>query len=310
MANEDSILREVEQELAEDRQTRMFRDYGPAFIGGALAIVVGVAAWQFWTGARNAAAEAQALEFRDAIELLAEDQDAGRAALDAVAGEGGGYGVLAGLHNAASFARGGERLRAIEEYRAVYENGSAARQVRSFARLRAAYLSLSDGRDAALADLGDLPEETGAFGVYAREVAALAALFDKDFETAQSMFRQLSIDIAAPQPVRSRAEDFAALAAAGKSGVNIFGEARVEDLIRAVGDGAAGTFENQTPIPAGAMIADDAGEVALDAAAPPGAAQNEDAQDGDAQDGDAQGDSVEGGNVQDGPLPENESETN
>ena len=308
MANEDSILREVEQEIAEDRQTQMFRQYGPAFIGGAIAIVFGVAAWQFWTGSRNAAAEAQALEFRDAIELLAEDQDAGRAALGAVAGEGGGYGALAGLHNAASFARGGERLRAIEEYRVVYADGSAARQVRSFARLRAAYLSLADGRDAALADLGDLPEETGAFGVYAREIAALAALFDSDFETAQSMFRQLSIDIAAPQPLRARAEDFAALAATGKSGVNIFGEARVDDLLRAVGDGAADTLENQTPLPEGALTVEDAA-VEVEAPAEPDAGVADDgAQVESAEAESAQVESAPDEGAQ--PLPDNESETN
>ena len=248
MANEDSALREVDQELAEERQWEMFRKYGPLVIAGALSIVLGVAGWGFWNAQKTSAAEKQALEFRDAVELLADDQDEGRAALGALAEESGGYGVLAQFHSAASFARGGERLKAIEIYRAIYNSGSTSKRVRELARLRAAYLSLSDGREMVLDDLGDLPESTSAFGVYAREISALAALGANDYETALSMFRQLSIDIAAPEPVRTRAEDFAALAASGKAGVNITGEARVEDLIGAIGEAIeAGDAETETP---------------------------------------------------------------
>ncbi len=248
MANEDSALREVDQELAEERQWEMFRQYGPLVIAGGLSIVLGVAGWGFWNAQKTAAAEKQALEFRGAVELLADEQDEGRTALAALAEENGGYGVLAQFHRAASFARGGERLKAIEIYRAIYNKGSTAKRVRELARLRAAYLSLSDGREMVLDDLGDLPEATSAFGVYAREISALAALGAKDYETALSMFRQLSIDTAAPEPVRTRAEDFAALAASGKAGINITGEARVEDLIGAIGAAVeAGGGERETP---------------------------------------------------------------
>lgn len=244
MANDESILREVNQELAEDDLNQKLRTYGPMIAGAGAALVVGVAAWQFWTAREEAAARAHALEFNAAVELLGEDRDAGRDALAALGEEGGGYGALARLQAAASYAGGGERLRAVETYRAVYTDGGVQRRVREFARLRAAYLSLADGRDAVLSDLGSLPEAEGPFGVYAREISALAALGAEDYETAQSMFRDLTIDLSAPAPVRERAEDFAALAASGKVGVNITGEARVEDLIRAVGeateDGAAG----------------------------------------------------------------------
>ena len=236
MANEETAFREVDQELAEERQWEMFRKRGPVVVAGALAIVAGVAAWQFWNMRQTSIAEVQALEFNNAVELLAEDQTDGRTALGAVAEEGGGFGVLAQFHQAASFARGGERLRAIEIYRDIYGAGGVSKRVRELARLRASYLSLSDNREQVLKDLGDLPESEGAFAVYAREVAALAALGAEDYETSLSMFRQLSVDIAAPPALRQRAEDFAALAASGKAGVNISGDARVEDLIRALGE--------------------------------------------------------------------------
>jgi len=239
VANDESMLREVDQELAEDDLNQKLRQYGPMLIGAGAAIVVGVAGWQIWSAREDAAAKAQALNFDAAVERLAEDRDAGRQALAAVGEAGGGYGALARLRAAGSYASGGERLRAVEIYREVYNDGAVARRVREFARLRAAYLSLADGRDAVLSDLDGLADDGGPFGVYAREVLALAALGAEDYETAQALFRELTLDLSAPPSVRQRAEDFAALAASGKAGVNITGEARLEDLMRAVGDDAA-----------------------------------------------------------------------
>ena len=235
MANEDSALREVDRELDEERQQELIRKRGPQIIGAGLAIVLGVAGWQVWNAQKTAFAEGQALEFRDAVELLAEDRDGGRTALEAVAEEGGGYGVLAQFHRAASFAQGGERLKAIEIFREIYNGGDASRRVKELARLRAAYLSLADGRDAVLEDLGNLTESDGAFGVYAQEVSGLAALEARDYETALTTFRSLSVNIAAPEALRTRAEDFAALAASARSGVDITGDTQVEDLLDVLG---------------------------------------------------------------------------
>jgi hypothetical protein len=235
VANDESVLREVDQELAEEQQWAQFRRHGPFLIGAAVALVAGVAGWQAWSHFKTSAAEETALEYRDAVELLEEDQEAGRAALASIADESGGYGALAAMQRAGSYASGGERLRALEIYRGV-ASGSAPKRVRELAQLRAGYLALVDGRDAVIVELGALPEAEGLYGYYAREIMGLAALGAEDYETALSNFRQLSIDISAPQGVRDRAEEFAALAAAARAGVNISGEARVEDLLKAVGE--------------------------------------------------------------------------
>ncbi|WP_411820118.1 tetratricopeptide repeat protein [Hyphococcus formosus] len=239
MANEDeTILREVDQELAEERQWAMFRKHGPAVIGAAIAIVVGVAGWQVWNHLETSKAEKLAIEFLDAVETLEEDPTLGRAELEKVAEAKGGYGALASLRRAGSYAANGERLKAIETYRELAAS-DAPRRVRELAQIRAGYLSLADGRDVVMSDLGNLPEATGPFGYHAREVMALAALFEEDYEVALSSFRALSIDLGAPEGVRGRAEELAALAEAAKSGVNITGETRVDDLLKAVGEATA-----------------------------------------------------------------------
>lgn len=235
MANDESVLREVDQELAEERQWALFRKQGPILIGAGVAMVVGVAAWQGWTHVKRSAAETNAVAYSEALDLLAEDEVAGRAALENVAEDKTGYGALAALQRAGSYAAGGERLKALEIYRDV-ANGGAPKRVRELAQIRAGYLALADGRDAVIDVLGDLPEAEGRFGYYAREIMGLAALEAEDYEAALSSFRQLSIDVGAPEGVRNRAEEFAALAEAAKAGVNITGEARVEDLLDAVGE--------------------------------------------------------------------------
>jgi len=237
VANEDSALKEVDQELAEERQWAMFHKYGPMALGGAAAIILAVGGWQFWNASQDTAAGQTALEFSNAVDLLAENADDGRAALLAIEEEGaGGYSVLAALHRAASFARGGERLAAVNAYREIYKNSGTPKNIKGLARLRAGYLSISDGRDEVMVDIGDLLDGNSAYAFQAREISGLAALQAGDYETALSLFQRLSADIGATSSLRDRAEDFAALAQSAKDGVNITGEARIEDLLSVVGE--------------------------------------------------------------------------
>lgn len=277
MANEDSVLKEVDQELAEERQWAMFRKYGPAAIGGAAALVIGVGAWQFWNARQETVAQENALEFQSAVDTLADDESAGREALAAIAEDSeGGYSVLARFHRAASFARAGERGAAVAAFRQIYDDGAAPKRLRELARLRAAYLSLSEGRDAVLSHLGELASAGGPLSYHASEVAGLAALETEDYETALATFRRLSTDVGAPEPVRSRAEEFAALAAAAKAGVNITGAARLEDVLQAVGESVPeGTDESDTAEEtAEEEAADPADESAADAPAEEPAEEN------------------------------------
>lgn len=248
MADDETVLREVDEAMAEDRQRAFFEKNGPLVISGAAAIVLAVAGWQVWTQQKTAKAEEAAMEFSTAIKTLAEAPDDGRVALEGIAESApDGYALLAEMQRAASLARS-DREGALEIYRKVYADGAAPKRLRELARLRAASLAFADGRDAVLADLGPLPESKSQFGYYASELAGLAALQAKDYQTAESMFSRAAVDPQAPGPVRQRAEEFAALAAAGKAGVNITGEARVDDLLNALGEPKPGAAdEAETP---------------------------------------------------------------
>lgn len=235
MTNDDSVLREVDRAVAEDRQWAALRQNGPILIVGAIIVVAAVGGWQVWTAQKSAAAGKAAIEFNAASDALRANPEDGRAAFETMAAEApGGYSALAEMRLAGSLAVGGDREAALAAYRKIYNDGRAPKRLKELARLRAAQLALADGRDAVLADLGSMTESDAAFGPYARELAAIAAFQAKDYATAADMFTTAAADPATPQPIRQRAEELAALAASGKAGVNLTGEARVDDLMKAL----------------------------------------------------------------------------
>ncbi len=243
MTNEDAAFREVNQAMEEEAREAFFKKYAVLIAGGAATVVAGVGGYQIWRAQADARGETAALEFKTATETLAASPDDGRAALASLAESApDGYALMAELRRAGSLADT-DRAGALVVYRKVYDDGDAPKRLRQLARLRAAALSAADGRDAVLADLGDLTEDASALGYYARELSAAAALAAKDYETALSMFKKAADDVAAPEPVRQRAKEFAALANAGKAGVNLAGEARLEDLAKALNP----TGGNATP---------------------------------------------------------------
>lgn len=239
MTNDETAFREVDQAVAEQEQLEFFRKYGGAVIGAAAALVIGVGGYQVWQTKKSAADEKAALEFRTASEAIEKTPEEGALALEAFAAEAPkGYALMADLKRAAALAGAGKRDEALGAYRKIYADNGASKHIRALARLRAASLSASDGRDAVLSDLGDLVSETSAFGFYARELQGVSALDAKDYESAASIFKKMADDEAAPAPVRDRAREFAALAAAGKAGVNLKGEAKIEDLVKSLDEAA------------------------------------------------------------------------
>jgi len=218
VTNDDTILREVDQALAEDKTATAFQKNLPLILGAAFVAIAGVGGYQFWQSNRTAAAEQASRAYEEAVK--AGEGDEAKAQFEALAkGGGGGYATIAKMRLAGEHASQGETSKALGLYRDVYSAGGASKRVRDLARLRAASLSISEGRDAVIKDVGALETDATPIGDYARELLALAALKAADYQTAETMFLKAAASLDAPEPVRQRAKEFAAIAAAGKSGV-------------------------------------------------------------------------------------------
>ena len=243
VSTDDSSLREVDQELAEEQQFQALRRSLPLLGGGAAAIVLGVAGWQFYTAQKTAKAEAAALIYQDALSSLEESPQNGVEIFgDAVQGESEGYAALATFQQAALLSAQGDTARAYQLYRSVLDMENVTKSLKDLARLRAGYLSLDRAdRDTVVRDLDSLPGDPTPLGFYARELIALAELSERNYDAAIATFDTLAGSIETPPSLRARASEFAIVARAGKTGSNISGEARVEDLLNRLGDSPAGS---------------------------------------------------------------------
>ncbi|MEL6507580.1 MAG: tetratricopeptide repeat protein [Pseudomonadota bacterium] len=263
MTSEDSTLREVDQELAEERQMKVIRQIGPILIGFGVAIVMAVAGWQVYSSQKEAAAEKGALAYHEALLALEDAPASGEELLSAVTqSDAPGYAALAAFQRAPLLARDGDTAQAYRLYRDVIANEAVSDGLRDLARLRAAYLSLdSGGRKAVTDDLGDLPNALSPLGYYAREVVALAAIKDDDYEAAIQAFDFLALNPDVPAILKSRAGEFAVVARAGRDGANISGKTRVEDLLETLGT----TVGDETPNAENVDEASEAAPIAIPA---------------------------------------------
>ncbi|MEM6414719.1 MAG: tetratricopeptide repeat protein [Pseudomonadota bacterium] len=216
MANEESLLREVNEGLAEDSLANTLQSRLPLIIGGAIAIVAVVAGYQIYAGQKVSVAS-QAARSLSAIlnNETAGPEERATELSQVIETSPAGYAALARLRLAASQAATGSRQEALATYRAISKDGGVTNRVRDLASIRAAYLALDDGRSVVIDTIGDLETDTSPLGYFAREVLALAALKDGDYQTAKSIFSEISMALDAPASVRQRSSEFAALAAAG-----------------------------------------------------------------------------------------------
>jgi len=219
VTNDDTILREVDQALAEDTASQSIRKNLPAIVGAGLIVIVGVGGWQLWSAQRTAAATKASAAYDEALRTAGGEE--ATKTLETLADGSGGYAALAKMRLAGDHTAKGERDKALALYRDVFAAGGGSKRLKDMARLKAAYLALADSRNAVLTDIGALETDKTAIGFHAREILALAAFKAGDYQSAEEMFRKAAASPDAPAGVRLRAAEFMALASAGKAGVVI-----------------------------------------------------------------------------------------
>ncbi len=246
MNDGDALIRELERDVEEEKQIENFRKQLPWLIGGAVALVVGVASWQIYQANKASTAAKGAEMFQAAEKIAAENPMAGMSEFTQIANTGSdGYSALAAVRVAMTYAEMGDREKAIGLYLQAAEKPGIPDRFARFSRLKAAQLALEDGRDRVVQILDGLEDEPTALGAGAREVMGIAALEAGDYGAASNIFTSLQSDPNALMGVKQRAREFAALAKLGSSGVTVdFDRTRNDglllDIFDAAPDGGAG----------------------------------------------------------------------
>lgn len=102
-AQQNSLFREVDEDLRYDQVIRLWKRWGGWVVGAALALVLGVAGYQYYGYHRASVRQAQAARFDSALEMIAEGKtaEADKALKALVADGNAGYRTLARMRLAA-----------------------------------------------------------------------------------------------------------------------------------------------------------------------------------------------------------------
>ncbi len=207
--NDDSLIREVEEELRRERMQDLWNRYGTYFLVAAIALLAAVAGFNWYKQSRSAAATAAGAQFDKALVLVEQSKTAEAiAAFSEIAKSGpAGYAALARLQMAAAYVKSGDKAKAIETLEALAGSSSADPTLKSLASLQLATLKVGDGAFTEVENrLNDLAADTSPWKSNARELIAVAALKAGKVDTARAALEQVLADPGAPAGVRNRAQ--------------------------------------------------------------------------------------------------------
>jgi len=208
LMSDDSFIREVEEELRNERLQNFWKRYGGFVIAAAVAVVLITGGYRFyeWYTAKQAAEAGDA--FLEAISLADEGKkNEALAALQKIQAQGSTtYRSMAQLRIAAEHMLNGEAAKAVEQYDAVAADTSANANFRSIARLRAALILVDTGSVTQVATrVGPLTGPNGAYRASGLEALGLAYFKAGDLANAAKQFSEISRDDGATQGLKQRA---------------------------------------------------------------------------------------------------------
>lgn len=219
--SEDSFLREVEEELRSDKLKAFWRRFAPFIIGGAVLIVLLVAANEVWRWWRASTAADASDTYYVAAELASNgDVEGAEAAFAELAASGpDGYATLARFQQAALLAEQGDIEAAIAAYDALAA-GLDRQRLRELAYVLGAYLAV-DHLDIAAVEqrVGGLTGEESPMRNNAREALGLAHYKAGNIDEARANFEAIAADPAAGQDMQLRA--FVYLEQLASTGVDV-----------------------------------------------------------------------------------------
>jgi hypothetical protein len=205
----DSFIREVNEELRSDQVRNAWKRYSRIIIGAAVVIVLGTAGHRLWTHWDSTQASDAGDKFLAALTLADQGKrDEAEAALQALEQDGyGAYGILARFRAASVLAEKGDPAGAVASFKTIGDDASIPEAVRNTSKVRAAWLLVDTGTyEDVSAMVEAMATPTNAMRHAAREALGLAAYKAGDMTRAREWFEQIVEDAEAPRNVANRAQ--------------------------------------------------------------------------------------------------------
>ncbi|MCV6593806.1 MAG: hypothetical protein OIF48_12695 [Silicimonas sp.] len=203
MADQESFISEVNEEVRRDRLYKLMRRYGWIAIAAVVAVVGGASVLEWQKSKARAAAEATGDALLAALESGApEAQQAALAAIDA--GDSAEKAALVGLLHSASAVEAGDDAAARAALIEIVNNGAAPQVYRDLARLKAVLIPGADPSER-IALLEPIMVPGNPFRLLAVEQRALAEVAQGETAAALETLNALIVDAEATESLRRRA---------------------------------------------------------------------------------------------------------
>jgi hypothetical protein len=209
--SEESLFREVDEEVRQEQYKKLWDRYGNALIALCFLVVIGVGgfkAWQFW---KVQQAETAGENYFNALKTAAgEKPEEGLQQLAAV--DHKGFRTLAQIRSAALLSGQGKTNEALDIYSVVIGDIHAQPALRDLAAIRAAYLEADTLAPADLRARLVRFDATGSpWRNEMREIIGISAWRVKDHAMANDMAQAIIADPLAGPGIRQRAQRLAGL---------------------------------------------------------------------------------------------------
>jgi len=206
------VFQEVDEELRRQQIDKALKLYGPWVTALVVVILLGFGGYNFWQSYQDRRATAASDQLIHGMEALAGgDREGAEATFAALADNApGGYPMLAQFQEAAAKRQAGDREGALALYDAIAADADAGHEYRDLARFYAGLTALSIADityDDIQTRLQPVADGTGPWRFHAREVLGYAAYRDAHYETAETLYRQLTDDALTPTGVAARATE-------------------------------------------------------------------------------------------------------
>jgi hypothetical protein len=203
----DSLAREIDEELRRERLEKLWERYGMYVLGTAGAIVLAVGGYQLYDQHRKSVAAESGARYEDAVKLIEQvkTDDAQKALSQIISSGHAGYAALAQLQLAGIHLKANRPQDALAVFESLATSPAADADIRTFAQLQAAALRLGTADFTELQNrLKPIAEGSSPWQFQARELLGTAAYKAGKLDEARSTLTPLIADPNAPREALER----------------------------------------------------------------------------------------------------------
>ena len=213
-AQEDALMREVDEAVLHDDLTTFLRKYGIAMLAVIVIALGSFGGYLWWNSHSEGVMERSSEDFVKALDQVeAGNLDTADSALDGVISEGGpGAAAVARLMKAGIALEDGRVEEATTAYDALAADETAPKAIRDIATIRSVAANFDTLDPQVVIDrLKPLAVPGSSFFGTSGELVAMAYIEQGKNDLAGALFAEISNDAAVPQDMQSRARQMAGL---------------------------------------------------------------------------------------------------